>query len=62
MQVKIKKASTNDSDFLFLLRNERDARKNSFTTTTVKEKDHKKINRVGIYVKIMCRYQKQLVF
>ena len=42
MQVKIKKASTNDSDFLFLLRNERDARNNSFTTTTVKEKDHKK--------------------
>ena len=39
MQISIKKASINDSDFL--LRNEKTARKNSFVTKKINEEDHK---------------------
>lgn len=41
MQVKLKKASRKDSDFLFFLRNEKSSRKNYFTTTSISKKDHK---------------------
>jgi len=42
MQVKLRKASTKDSDFLFFLRNEKSSRKNSFNTASINKKDHKK--------------------
>ena len=42
MQVKLRKVSIKDSDFLFFLRNEKSSRKNSFTTTIINKKDHKK--------------------
>ena len=42
MQVKLRKASTKDSDFLFFLRNEKSARKNFFNTASINKKDHKK--------------------
>ena len=42
MQVKLRKASTKNTDFLFFLRNEKSSRKNYFTTASVNKKDHKK--------------------
>ena len=42
MQIKLRKVSIKDSDFLFFLRNEKNSRKNSFTTTSINKKDHKK--------------------
>jgi len=39
---KLRKASIKDSDFLFFLRNEKNARKNFFSTASINKKDHKK--------------------
>ena len=40
IKVEIKKATIKDCDFLFLLRNEKISRKNSFTTKSIKKKNH----------------------